>query len=435
MDSNYMRIEDRRALSNVQITNILSDGQELIQNVRKANDRREINRRNAEEKQRVKLITDLERESVDAAEKLDEIALLWRQLDEGKDPKELFDGLLFQEKRIRSLMEQKSVIIDELQVALRMANEQYYSDQTKQELDIECLIGRIDEQIEVMKEVYREHLELLHESIDAERVTFKQFHTLRWSETFDECEQVDLQRIKNDRVAQAEYDREEAQLRLQYEELNRDTCIKLDSDNDLLLRKVQKIKAETMLKAEQLDYNHYVLRKRAAENVFIRNRQKHRLSKLKQCLVMIQAKSNESKRSRTVEVDRLTREVMHLFVNCQEIRNKANLFTETNDKKFLNVWELNELDFMQKIDKVQLIDRVVHETHLSIEWKAYDRMQLKREDLNSVKTANAILREQCGEGLMASNALVGTKSTYFSFQILKRYAKSERAQSYRRTKT
>lgn len=385
--------------SNRQLGDLLNDGRELINNIKVANERREVQRRNNEDDRRQRLLSDLQNETAEATNKLNAIHSLWSQLDEVKDPKTLYDGLQFQEKRIRQLMQQKNEMIAELQNALNVASDRYDSDQLKQEADIQCLIERIDEQIEVMKSTYGEHLELLHESIDGERVTFKQYHSRKWQDLHDERVECEQERLQEAQSAQISYDRELLAMQRQHEELNRETRIKLDRDNDLLMCKVQSVKAETVLKTEQLNYNHHVLQKRAEENVTVCNQQKVRLIKLRMAMAALQKEIVAAKRLRHDEVERMTRELKHLHTNCMELEQKSSIFAECNDRKFQNVWTMHEDDATEKVDYVLSVDQLVYEQHLGeMEWNDLRTKLIRKHDLKSLQVSRKTLTDQCAEG-------------------------------------
>lgn len=399
-DASQISIDTRLEQSSRQLNDLLNDGHEMINNIKVANERREAQRRTNEEDQRQQLLTDLENETTEATNKLSAIHSLWSQLDEVKDPKTLYDGLQFQEKRIRQLMQQKDEMIAELQQALNVAGERYNSDQLKQEADIQCLIERIDEQIEVMKSTYGEHLELLHESIDGERVTFKQYHSRKWQELHGERIECEQQRLQDAHCAQQTHDQDLMVIQRQHEELNRETRIKLDRDNDLLMCKVQSVKAETILKTEQLNYNHHVLQRRAEENVTVCNQQKVRLMKLRDCVAALHKEIAASKRCRTDKIDRMTRELKYLSTNCTELEQKSAIFAECNDRKFHNVWDMHEHEVMEKVDIISNVDRLVHEQHLGeADWTDCRAELMHKHDLSSLQVARKTLTDQCEDGM------------------------------------
>lgn len=319
--------------TNEELNDILSDGKELISNVKLANERREAKRQKQEDEKRARLLADLKKESDEATIKLDAINARWLELGEIADPMELYERLQCQIERIKKLMHQKDEIIAELQDVIDQANERYNEDQIKQEADIECLIERIDEQIDVMKASYLEHLELLHQSIDGERRTFKLFHSSEWQDLYDERAEVEEKNLTETLERERKFFEEVSSVKLEHEEINRQMRIKLDRDNDLVQQKLQNVKAEIDLNTEQLNYNYYVLQKRAAENILVRNKQKNRLIKLRACIAAMRKKISDTKCTQAFEIERQTQNVLSLYTNIKGLEQKMCTFAEINDKK------------------------------------------------------------------------------------------------------
>lgn len=330
---NQITIEKRLSVTNTQLNDLLSDGQELITNVRLANERREAGRRYDEEKHRAELLADLQHESDEATNKAHVIQSRWCEMAEINDPMELNDRLLCQNERIQNLMQQKDEIIAELQAALDKANERYNTDQTKQGADIQCLIERIDEQIDVMKTVYLEHLELLHQSIDSQRQTFKLFHSNEWQHLYDERIESENKNLNDMLDRYEKYFQEMAAIRLQHEEMNRGARIKLDRENDMVQLKLQHVKAEIDLNTDQLNYNYYVLQKRADENCIVRNKQKSRLIKMRACVATMRKRIHESKETQRIAVEKQTKHVLDSFGNIKDLENKMYAFAQRDDSK------------------------------------------------------------------------------------------------------
>lgn len=316
-----------------QLNDLLGDGKELITNIKLANERREAKRRIHEDQHRAQLMTDLQHESNEATNKLNAINGRWTEMNEIADPMDLNERLCYQNERIDNLMAQKAAIIADLQDALNMASQTYNIAQATQHGDIQCLIERIDEQIDVMKTVYLEHLELLHQSIDSERRTFKLYHSQQWQNLYDE-QTSDGEQMIADLLAQQEHNYDEiVSIRLQHEEINRKMRIKLDRDNDLVQQKLQRVKAEINLNTDQLNYNYYVLQKRAAENIIVRNKQKNRLIKMRTCIAILRKRINDAKMEQTIEIERQTHYVLNLYANIRELERKMCTFSENDDRK------------------------------------------------------------------------------------------------------
>lgn len=330
--SSQINIKDRLATSNEQLGGLLADSGVLISNVRLANERRETKRKQTETEQRSQLVADVQQESDEATNKMTIIRSRWSELLEMADPMELNDRLHCQNERIKNLMQQKDEIIVELQKALVKANEHYNTDQMKQTADIQCLIERIDEQIDVMKNVYLEHLELLHHSIDCEQRNFKAYHTNEWQDLYDERALTEGQNLDALLERQQKFYAEIAAIQLHHEEINRDMRIKFDRDNDLVQQKLEDVKVDIRLNTEQLSYNHFVLQKRAAENTLLRTKQKNRLIRMRSCLAALRKQISEAKSTQTMEMKRQTQNVLGAFANIGDLEHKMRLFAEKNDE-------------------------------------------------------------------------------------------------------
>lgn len=297
-----------------------------------ANERREFKRKQIENEQRTELLGDVQHETHEATNKLAVIKSRWSELVEISDPIELNERLHCQNERIKNLMQQKDEIVVELEQALVKANERFNIDQVKQSADIQCLIERIDEQIDVMKNVYLEHLELLHHSIDSEQRTFKAFHTSEWQDLYDERIVMEEQNIEAVVERQKKFYAEIAAIQLHHEEINRDMRVKFDRDNDLVQQKLEDVKADIRLNTEQLNYNHFVLQKRATENTLLRTKQKNRLLRMRSCLATLRKQIAEAKSAQTMEMKKQTQNVLGAYANIGDLEQKMISFAERNDE-------------------------------------------------------------------------------------------------------
>lgn len=326
-------IQKRLIQSDKALAELLQDGTELITNIRIANDRREIDRRINETAKRESLLQDLKTESIHAIAKFDLITSRWNELSLLKDPIALFEGLDYQKNKISDLMKQKDEIINNLHKNLQRTDERYYIDQEKQSFDIYCLVERIDAQVNVMKTAYRQHLELLQNTIDDERGNLRLSYSAKWIELYEYRTNNELDKIEKEKKQTEQYEIEMKKIALEHEELIRMTRIQLDQDNDNLLIELENVKAEVLLNTEKLDYNYQIIQKRADENIVIRNQQKRRLGKLHEIVINLKNKINETKCNGKQEIKKLRQEVMKLNENIMHLEEKSTNFAEINDKK------------------------------------------------------------------------------------------------------
>ncbi|KAG5673630.1 hypothetical protein PVAND_003659 [Polypedilum vanderplanki] len=391
------------------ISQLIQNGNDAISNIRLANDRREVQRRMKEAELRDVLLSDLQQESQQSAAKFEEISRKWPLVHEDIDPMVINEGFEMQKQRINDLINQKMTIINECRNELISADDRYVQDLDKHNSDINCLVERIDKQMEVMKRTYREHLDILEKTIEDERRILQLITTKKWEAMYEKREANEEMRIKREADKTEFYTNEIQRIQLEHEELIRATKIKLENDNQALEIEVQKLKRNIMLNSEKLDYNFQVLKKREDENVMVRNQQKRRLSKLAETIVSLKRKLKEAKSSCITETKKFTADIMKLHAKILDLERKSDLFSEQNNKKFLTVWEINFSECENAFNHILKIDKMLWEQQLGIEWEKPNIKIIRKENLESFKGAMDKLNDSKNE-TEKSNALVPIKS-------------------------
>lgn len=369
------------------LSELLQNGNDAISNGRLANDRREVQRRMKEAELRDILLNDLQHESQVSIARFEEISTKWPVVDETVDPLTISEGLDQQKARITELMNQKMTIVNECREELKAADVRYLQDLDKHNNDINCLVERIDKQMEVMKRAYREHLDILEKTIEDERKILQIVTTKKWETMYDKCEANEENRMRREADKAEFYATEIQRIQLEHEELIRATKIRLENDNQALEIEVQKLKRNIMLNSEKLDYNFQVLKKREDENVMVRNQQKRRLTKLAETIVSLKRKLKEAKSTCIVETQKFTDDIMKLHTKILDLERKSDLFAEQNNKKYLTVWDINFSECEQAMEQVLKIDKLLWEQQLGLEWEKPDINVVRKEDLESYKRA------------------------------------------------
>jgi dynein regulatory complex protein 1 len=352
-----------------------------------ANDRREVQRRIKEAELREVLLNDLQNESQLSSAKFDEVSSKWSEMDGVLDPIEIHDNLECQKSRINELIDQKMTIINECRDELNSADTRYVKDMDKHTSDINCLVERIDKQMDVMKRTYREHLDLLEKTIDDERKILQIVTTKKWEAMYDKRSVNEETKMRREAEKAEFYSNELQRIQLEHEELIRATKIRLENDNQALEIEVQKLKRNIMLNSEKLEYNFQVLKKREDENVMVRNQQKRRLSKLADTIVSLKRKLKEAKSTCITETKKFTADIMKLHAKILDLERKSDLFAEQNNKKYLTVWEINYEECEKAMDQVLKIDKMLWEQQLNLEWERPNVQMIRREELDSFKMA------------------------------------------------
>lgn len=386
-DDDKVGIEKQLETSDKVVSELVQNGNDLISNIRLANDRREVQRRIKEAELRDVLLTDLQKESQLSAAKFEEISMKWSDIEDVVDPMEIHENLEKQKTRINELMEQKLIIISECRDELNSADTRYAKDLDKHNDDISCLVERIDKQMDVMKRTYREHLEILEKTIEDERKILQIITTKKWESMYEKRAVNEETKMRREAEKAEFYANEIKRIQLEHEELIRATKIRLENDNQALEIEVQKLKRNIQLNSEKLDYNFQVLKKREDENVMVRNQQKRRLSKLADSIVSLKRKLKEAKSTCIVETKKFTADIMKLHGKILDLERKSDLFAEQNNKKYLTVWDINYEECEKALDQVLKIDKMLWEQQLELEWENPNVKLVRREDLDSFKNA------------------------------------------------
>lgn len=393
-DDDKIGIEKQLLSSDKTISEMLQDGNDLVSNIRLANDSRELERRVKEAELREVLLENLQKESITSSSKFEEISSKWAGMDQGKDPVEIHRNLEDQKNRIADLMNEKMKIINECRDELVAADERYLRDIEKQNDDVTSLIERIDKQIESAKRTFREHLDLLEKTIEDEREILKLVTTKNWEIMYDKHNVNEEMKIKREREKMEYYSGEINRIQLEHEELIRATKIRLELDNQALEIEVQKLKRNIMLNSEKLDYNFQVLKKREDENVMVRNQQKRRLAKLGDTIVSLKRKLKEAKLLCVSETKKFTSDIMKLHGKILELERKSDLFAEQNDKKYMAVWDINFEECENLQNQIMKIDKMLWEQQLNLEWQPPETSIIRKEDLDSYKKALEIVSDK-----------------------------------------
>lgn len=121
-DDDKVGIEKQLETSDKTLSELVQNGNDLISNIRLANDRREVQRRVKEAELRDVLLSDLQKESQISAAKFEEISSKWGVIENVVDPMEIHENLESQKALIGELMEQKLTIINECRDELNSAD-------------------------------------------------------------------------------------------------------------------------------------------------------------------------------------------------------------------------------------------------------------------------------------------------------------------------
>lgn len=363
------KIDQQLELSSTRLGQLVRFGNELVTNIRVANERRELNRRVFEATQQKDMKRILEGENIEAMAKFDDIKARWTELNEINEPMLLWDQIEEQKKRIAEIMARKNEMIAACQQEIDRMNAKYEFDRQRQAADLCCLVERIDNQVETLKESYKHHLELLRNTVEDERQTFSLTADEKWRSFFNALNTNFEEKSKLVRVREQFYSLQLQLLRDSQDELTKQTRVRLEKECERLELELRRTRDNVLMNSEKLDYNYQVLQRRNDENTIITNQQKRRVARLHEMVARTRRNYKQVFHSGRRTILKLTNEIQQLHGSISEMEAKAMHTRNINREKFNRVWNINYEEITDLLTRIFEIDRILHEQQLVMPWK------------------------------------------------------------------
>ncbi|XP_011299599.1 dynein regulatory complex protein 1 [Fopius arisanus] len=372
---------------------LITEGNEIISNVRVANDAREVSRREDEITTRNILLEHLENEAADSLEKYEEINSKWAPILASKDPLDIHAGIQSQTAKCNEVLVQKDVIISELKQELENADLKFENDQKKQSDDINLLIERIEMQITIMSKAYRRELVLIEDALIDERSALLERITKKWDNLYEKRQQNEIDGVERRKQIMREYDKEMEMVLVEHQEQYRSQKIWLETECQKLQQEVQNMQAICTMNIEKLNYSYAVLKRREGENTIVKNQQKKRINKLHDTINSLKKSYMDLEENTKLKIEKLQEQVLKAHKNIQELEAKSRHFSFVNDRQFMQIWEMNTKTADQLLHKILTADQIIYEEMLGLDWEPPEEKLLKKEDLPSYSRAMQIIEQ------------------------------------------
>ncbi|KAH8400049.1 hypothetical protein KR215_006061 [Drosophila sulfurigaster] len=363
------KIDQQLELSSTRLGQLVRFGNELVTNIRVANERRELNRRLFEASQEKEMKKNLEWENIEALANFADIKSRWTELNEINEPMMLWDQIEEQKKRIAEIMERKDKMIAACQQEIERMNTRYELDRQRQAADLCCLVERVDNQVETLKESYKQHLEMLRNTVEDERQTFSHTAATKWRSFFDALNTNFEEKSKLVRVREQFYSLQTQLLQDSQDELTKQTRVRLEKECERLELELRRTRDNVLMNSEKLDYNYQVLQRRNDENTIITNQQKRRVARLYETVARTRRNFKHVFHSGRRTIQKLTNEIQQLHGSISEMEAKALHTRNINREKFNRVWNINYEEISELLGRIFEIDRVLHEQQLVMPWQ------------------------------------------------------------------
>jgi len=384
------------------------DGSELVSNVDVACDAREAARRVEEDESKRLRIEKLEAEVKAAAEKFEEITKKWDTSLSREIPQDLNKMLTSQKTSCDAVVAEKDKLIGELQVELKSKDDLYVKDLRKQAEDIDLILERMEEQMKSLKRAYREELDNIENAFFSERQELLEVQKKKEDTATKQRQEKEVEYMKMREKRVNDFDSQLQTLRVQDAEEYNMVKIKLETDVQILEQNLQQMKATYQLNQEKLEYNFQVLKKRDEENTITKSQQKRKITRLQDLLNNLKQKLKKQEKNYSDENQALTDDLKRITEQYKELQKKFRHFQATDNKRFADVWKMNEEQIKELVSDVLEEDRIIFEQQLGMTWEPpnLDFMNntgpINPTDMNT-KTAMEAVQEALSAADGASN--------------------------------
>ncbi|CAL1676124.1 unnamed protein product [Lasius platythorax] len=386
---------EKQILASFELLEKLSmEGDEVVSCVKIANDARELQRREEEQKIRRGLLKTLEEDEEECMKRYKEINEKWSNILASKDPLDIHAEMEAQNAKCLEIMERKDAVIAQLRQELENADLKFVNDQKNQNEDIDLLINRMDNQTNIMTKAYRRELSLINDVIESERKVLLENMTEKWEALYKKLQEDSLAGLDRRKEIMREYEEEMKRVIVEHQEEFRAQKISFELEIQKLRQEVQSTKALCFMNIEKLDYSYAVLKRREDENAIVKNQQKRRINKLQDVINALKKNYAELEENTRFEIERLTDQVIKAHKNILDLVKKSNHFTSINDKKYMQIWDMNAKNANELLDKILTIDKIIYEEALGLEWNPPEETLLKKEDLPSYRSVMCIIEEE-----------------------------------------
>lgn len=376
------------------LENLSTEGAEVVTSVKVANDARELQRRREAQEIRRTLLRQLEEDEEECMKRYREINEKWSNILASKDPLDIHAEMEAQNAKCLEFMERKDVVIAELRQELENADLKFVNDQKSQSEDIDLLINRMDNQMNIMTKAYRHELSLINDVMESERKVLQDNLSEKWEALYKKLREDSLVGLDRRKEIMREYEEEMKRVMIEHQEEFRAQKISFELEIQKLQQEVQSTRALCFMNIEKLDYSYAVLKRREDENAIVKNQQKRRINKLQDIINGLKKNYAELEENTRLEIQKLTDQVIKAHKNILDLIEKSNHFTRINDKKYIQIWDMNAKNANELLDKILNADKVIYEQTLGIEWSPPKETLLKKEDLPSYRSVMCAIEEE-----------------------------------------
>ncbi|KAJ3092478.1 hypothetical protein HK102_006889 [Quaeritorhiza haematococci] len=319
-------------------------------------------------------------------------------------PYELHELLTKQKEACDVLINIKNKLIEEYLAELKSKDDEYVKELKRQAEEIDTLLERMEGQYRTFQTTLQEELEQIERAFIEERTeliesNIRELEVLLERRRENESQYMDERATRiEDHILQLE------SLRVHDAEEYNVVKIKLETDVQVLEQQLQQMRATYQLNTEKLEYNYQVLKKRDEENGTILGAQKRKITRLTDHLNMLKAKINKQERAFQQEYMSLTDDYKRITEQFKELQKKFRHFQIADNKKYREVWKMNEELARELMRKVIQADSIIYEQQLGMSYTPPPDDLFKNVDPSAFKDSKSNRHRKHGGGTLGSSS-------------------------------
>ncbi|KAI8905824.1 sperm tail-domain-containing protein [Gorgonomyces haynaldii] len=357
------------AISTKQLNQVKENGAELVSNIRVGVTLREMVRRQEEVTKVDVWKRKRDEELVKSGEMIQEIEKEWQRMEQLSSPYQLSELLVKQKQQCQQLLQIKNKLISEYVAELKTKDDEYVRELKRQSEEIDALLERMDTEFKNYQKTLAGEFEQIERAFVEERQELIETNSTELEQLFEMRRQNEARYMqeRSDRIE--EHNKQLEQLRVHDAEEYNLVKIKLETDVQVLEQQLRQMRATYQLNGEKLEYNLQVLKKREEENGTILGAQKRKINRLTDHLNALKVKTAKQEKQFSQENASLTDDYKHLAEQYKELQKKFRHFKYTDNKKFKEIWRMNEESAKELMRKLLQADRIIYEQQLGLDWQ------------------------------------------------------------------
>ena len=380
-----------------QIANSLStldkkkaSGISSVTDIRVSADFRENQRRIAEEQLRQDRLQRLQEEAVRSGKQNAAVEMRWAELLDQNMPQELHREILSQKTNCADIIASKDELIREFQQQLKSKDEEYVKALKQQSSDIEEMLDRMRNEFKDLQEEYEIELEAIEAAFLAERDELLSSNKNEIDSLFEKRRAMEMAYMQAKQKREEKYQREIDDLLVKDTEEYNKLKIKLETDIQTLEQQLEEMRATYQLNTEKLEYNYRVLTERDNENTSTLQKQKKKLTKIKDDLSRVVQKYQEFDTRDKKKNEELSEDYRRITKQYKDLQSKFRHFELADNKKFEAVWSMHEEEADQYVEQALKADQIICEQQLGWTWRS--------PDLEIVRNPSLLAAEEGSDG-------------------------------------